>query len=358
MNMVKESSVSRRNSNIELLRVIAMFLVLVVHADFFSLGAPNAEDLNSNAADSVLRVFFEALSIACVDIFIAISGYFGIHAKFKGLTKFLFQCAFFLIGIYAVTLLLGVSTVSFAGFRGCILATKLNWFVKAYLLLYILSPVLNAFVERADRKLFRNVLIGFYSFQFLYGWIFSSAVTYINGGYSIISFIGLYLLMRYVAVYRPKVFRMSAKKDFVLIACSVIFITLVYITPPVCFKSDSLVLGNMLINYISPVTIAIAVFSVVAFSKLNISSRFINWCAAGSFAVFLLHTNPNTVEYYRMMFRILHGHVQGFLFWGYTLIILVVIFFVALLLDQIRNLAWNKSYPLIENICIKLKSVI
>ena len=203
MNMVKESSVSRRNSNIELLRVIAMFLVLVVHADFFSLGAPNAEDLNSNAADSVLRVFFEALSIACVDIFVAISGYFGIHAKFKGLTKFLFQCAFFLIGIYAVTLLLGISTVSFAGFKGCILATKLNWFVKAYLLLFILSPVLNAFVERAERRLFRNVLIGFYTFQLLYGWIFSSAVTYINDGYSVTSFIGLYLLMRYVATYPP-----------------------------------------------------------------------------------------------------------------------------------------------------------
>lgn len=35
---------TKRQSNIELLRIIAMFLVLVVHADFWSLGGPNAEE--------------------------------------------------------------------------------------------------------------------------------------------------------------------------------------------------------------------------------------------------------------------------------------------------------------------------
>ena len=33
-----------RQSNFELLRIIAMFLVLVVHADYFSLGAPSYQD--------------------------------------------------------------------------------------------------------------------------------------------------------------------------------------------------------------------------------------------------------------------------------------------------------------------------
>lgn len=30
----------KRSSNIELLRILAMFLVLLVHSNFFSLGAP------------------------------------------------------------------------------------------------------------------------------------------------------------------------------------------------------------------------------------------------------------------------------------------------------------------------------
>ena len=37
------SSTKNRDSNIELLRIIAMFLVLVVHANFFTLGFPTSE---------------------------------------------------------------------------------------------------------------------------------------------------------------------------------------------------------------------------------------------------------------------------------------------------------------------------
>ena len=37
-----------RQSNIEILRIIAMFLVLVVHSDFVSLGYPTLEQLFAN----------------------------------------------------------------------------------------------------------------------------------------------------------------------------------------------------------------------------------------------------------------------------------------------------------------------
>lgn len=34
-----------RQSNMELLRIIAMFLILIVHSDYYSLGAPNKVDI-------------------------------------------------------------------------------------------------------------------------------------------------------------------------------------------------------------------------------------------------------------------------------------------------------------------------
>lgn len=57
----------------ELLRIVAMFLVHLVHADFFSIGAPSASDCVNSPVDSSLSVFFEAISIACVDIFVCLS---------------------------------------------------------------------------------------------------------------------------------------------------------------------------------------------------------------------------------------------------------------------------------------------
>ena len=72
-----------RQSNIELLRAIAMFLVLWVHANFYSIGEPSYSDVLSKPLDSSLKIIFEAICISAVNIFVMISGWFGIHAKVK-----------------------------------------------------------------------------------------------------------------------------------------------------------------------------------------------------------------------------------------------------------------------------------
>lgn len=221
-----------RQSNMELLRIIAMFLVLLVHADFFSLGAPSASDCVNASVDSSLKVFFEAISIACVDIFVCLSGWFGIRPSVRGFSNFVFQCLFWLVGLYIITLLIGTSTFSIQGIKGCFALTKLNWFIKAYILLYIIAPVLNAFVENASQKEFRNVLIAFFAFEFVYGWIFSGSTQHIVGGYSTISFIGLYLLARYVRLYQPRI-SFKSKSFYIASLCiAPICVTAAYITPP------------------------------------------------------------------------------------------------------------------------------
>lgn len=91
MNQNKEIIKKERDSNMELLRMVAMFMVLLVHADYFALGAPSVEYIQTNQADSFLRIFFEAVSIVCVNVFVLISGYYGIRPTFKGGGKFRFS---------------------------------------------------------------------------------------------------------------------------------------------------------------------------------------------------------------------------------------------------------------------------
>lgn len=192
-----------RDSNIELLRLIAMFLVLVVHADFWSLGCPTQEETLATPMNAFCRFFFESLSVICVDVFVLISGWFGIRANAKSFCNFVFQCLFFTVGIYAVALSVGLTSLSLKGLLGCFAMINNYWFIKAYVGLYILSPVLNAFVEYAEEKTFRQVLLGFFLFQTLYAWI-SDGAEFFEHGYSTMSFIGLYLLARYVKVYLMK----------------------------------------------------------------------------------------------------------------------------------------------------------
>ena len=275
-----------RQSNIELLRMLAMFFVLLVHADYYSLGMPSVEATQTNLIDSILRFFFVALSIICVNVFVLISGWFGIRPSLRGISNFIFQCLFFLIGTYVVTLLIGTSSLSLEGIAGCFAATKLDWFIKAYLLLYILSPVLNAFVESADRKVFRNVLIAYFAFVCTYGWI--GAAKFMMGGYTTLFLLGLYLLARYMRIYQPRFTKFKPSTDLTIYIVVSSFVTVACITPPLLFGKNI----QPWWQYIAPTAIVGAIYLLLTFSKIKIQSKFVNWCGASCFAVFLLHTSP------------------------------------------------------------------
>ena len=80
-----------RQSNVELLRIITMILVMIVHANFRALPSPTIEEVANVPTSSFLRFFTESVSIICVNVFVLISGWFGIKFNWKKLTEFLFR---------------------------------------------------------------------------------------------------------------------------------------------------------------------------------------------------------------------------------------------------------------------------
>ena len=77
-------------------------MVLVLHADFFSLEGPSAADIRSDLFGSSMRILIQGLTIPAVDIFVMISGYYGIRHSKRGIFNLLFQTFFYLIMVYAV----------------------------------------------------------------------------------------------------------------------------------------------------------------------------------------------------------------------------------------------------------------
>lgn len=323
----------KRLSNIELLRVIAMLFVLTVHADFWAIGAPTAEEMASAPVASGTRILFQSLAIGCVDIFILISGWFGIKVSKKGFLKFIYLCLFFLVGIYAFCVTVGHSRISVEGIRGCLLLLPINWFIKSYLLLYILSPVLNSFCESATKKTFSLVLLGFYTFQTIYG--VTNSVNFFEEGYSTISFIGLYLLARYIRLHTPS--WSQYKRPVYLFAYLLVSFSMVFVG----MKLSSI--AGLFFTYISPTTIIASVCLLLYFSKLHINyNKAINFLGASSFAVFLLHSNPNVNEsVFKCNIQQLYASYDSicsiFAIGAY----LIGVYLLAVLIDQFRILSWN-----------------
>lgn len=328
-----------RDSNMELLRIIAMLLVLIVHADFMALKFPSLNDLDTAPITTFSRIYIGALSDVCVNVFVLISGWYGIKLRIRSLLKIIFQTSFFCVLMF---LCFGQpSDISYV-LRECanILLLRHFWFVRAYILLCLMAPILNAFVEKASKEEFKWILIAYFTVQTLFSYIGNDIWYY--DGYSPLTFIGLYLLARYMRVYSPRFASLPRKWDLSI-----------YLFTSLVITSISIVLllldwgGGRMYNYTSPLMIISSVYLLLYFSKLDINSAFINWVAISSFAAYLLHMNPYFID--KWFVDVIHNwwltEPIG-VFTLYTSAYIVALFTIAIIIDKLRILLFD-----ILNIC-------
>ena len=155
-----------RNSNIELLRIIAMVMILGLHVNYLAIGEPSSQDIATSPLQSFVRMFAEYVCIVGVNVFVLISGWFGINYKLKGLCNFLFQSLFFSLIIFTLFVIAGNIGMNRLNIMSSFLLYKnAYWFVWAYLVLYIMAPILNAFIEKSNKQTLKRVLVLFFVIQ-------------------------------------------------------------------------------------------------------------------------------------------------------------------------------------------------
>ena len=94
---------SPRCSNMELLRILAMLMVMVLHANFETLGYPRPSVVCAEPFGWLGIIFTEEACICCVDVFVLITGWFGVHFKWRNFLRLCFL-AFFTAGLMSALL--------------------------------------------------------------------------------------------------------------------------------------------------------------------------------------------------------------------------------------------------------------
>lgn len=328
----------------ELLRIVSMLFVMVSHANFLGIYAPSQNDLAVDPSSTIIRCLIEALAIVAVDVFVLISGWFGINFRIRKLTGLLFQVIFFSLGFFIV-FAIASPTMAFTvdKIKGIFLMNGDYWFVKAYIVLFILSPVLNMFVEHATKKQFQIVLISYYVFHTLYGWLMDASVAFTMNGTTALSFIGLYLLGRYLRLYPFKLIKSKKIVDFLIYVGCAFFLAMINVW--FLSKGHLITLEGRLYSYASPVVIFASVFLLLFFSKLSFSSKYVNWIASSCFAVYLFHCNGFFFgKYYRDIIRNLYDDISFSVVW--IVLYILAIYILAILLDKVRMFLWKHFFCL------------
>ena len=81
----------------ELLRLVAMMMILVMHMDYGAFGLPTAESVENAPMTTFGRIFVEHLCLVAVNVYVLISGWFGIRPKMKSFVRLMLQVAMYSI---------------------------------------------------------------------------------------------------------------------------------------------------------------------------------------------------------------------------------------------------------------------
>ena len=202
-----------RSSNIELLRIVAMLFIMFGHLSREGgAGLPSADFLHSEPVLGGLGVWFRMMNLTGVDIFVLISGYFAIRPRVNSVVSLFYQGIFYSVGMYAFWMLTKQADFSLGELSMHLKPMKVYWFFGSYVWLVLLAPVLNRYVESATKREFGVFLAVYYFFVCGMEW-WMSASSELQRGYSVLAFIGLYLLARYVRLHGGRWCELAPRYD-------------------------------------------------------------------------------------------------------------------------------------------------
>lgn len=279
-----------RLSNIELLRIICMFFVVLLH--FNNHGAN--KDLIFFTGDLTLQNtlghLIESFAIIAVNCFVLISGYFGISFKIRNILKLYLQCFFIGVIGYLLYVIFTDNLFDIAKLCTRVFAFTRNkyWFLYAYLFLIFISPLLNFAIDKMTKMQYRRVVLLLSIFMLYFSYMRNVGDNTI--GMSYVQFIYLYLIARYLGLYVSletiKRNRYKYLIGYIIMSLCTFLLALVeqsfhlqlLFLRPYPYNSFFIVLG--------------AIFFLLFMLSIDIQSNVINWFSSSIFAVYLLQENP------------------------------------------------------------------
>ena len=268
-----------RNSSIELYRIIATFAVLIVHFNGWFVGDwPLPEyDINNPTLFRTGQMTISALSIICVNMFVIISGYFGIRLKLSSILRFCIYLVLIYVPLYIVKCISDHEFCMTAFLERFFVISYAGYFIQCYFMLMILSPVLNSFIEKYGKKSLGWVIV-FWMLEFWFACIMDVEELGYNHGYSVIHFVLIYMIARCIRLYEE-----------IIIKIRPMFWVLGYLLLTFVLVVSHIVGIKWCWDYSNPVVVLSAVCSFLPFLYKTYYNKVINWIASGTLAVYVIH---------------------------------------------------------------------
>ena len=295
----------KRMVNIEILRLLAMAMVVSLH--YLAKGELLEKLTDPLSPQGHLAWILESFSIAAVDVYVLISGYFLVETGFRcrRVISLVLQVMFYtcLLPVFLViTGVLSPGEITFYNILQCIFPTNMlhYWFVSAYVLMFLFTPVLNAAVRGMGKRQLRGAIVLLLIMESLSKTVIPVRLELDNLGYDAYWFMVVYLIAAYIRLYGiPFLEKRGRAILCYTLSCFGMYLLTMLIRGAylVTGQFENFIESAYGYNHLLTIGAAVALFYVFKNMKTGGKSprtaKFICGIAPCSFGVYLLHEQVN-----------------------------------------------------------------
>ncbi|UKK67564.1 acyltransferase [Prevotella communis] len=335
-----------RQSSFELLRIIAQFMIVFYHILYFAVYPASGL--------SFYKAIWFPLHIG-VPIFVFISGYFGIRASVKGFVKLAGM-----VLILSIPYMVEQVINAFNGLGGAKSLVKLPfflsytpfWFIRTYIFLYLLSPVINKFLK--DITLVNRIfLLGALLYMSVYIGMLGSDES-LKDGKNVVTFMLFYTIGDTLRYYKTKWDGLNINKTLCAFLLFNALVVAVFSYMGFGRIADAIWL-RVFFAYCSPVLLINAIVFYIIIGKLNFHSRIINKIGKSSLAMYMVHgtflfslINPAVMYLYNLNDNIFFVLLNVFIITLITVIACAIIYWMLTPIWNIIAIIGEKTQNNIE----------
>ncbi len=290
---------SKRLNNFEALRILAMFMVIILHyLDKGRLLTSTAAEFTSVSYAAWLT---ESFAIVAVNVYVLITGYFMCESSMKvsRLLQIICQVLWYTLLIPVVLAVLGVVDPGSFHLYDLLrfvfpVHMKHYWFVTAYVVLMLFVPFLNIAIKYMSQKQLAIATMLMTMYQTLPKSVLPVKFTDDDAGNGVLWLICLYLIAAYIRKYGISFFSSLRKSLLCYVGSALCIFASLIVMRGVYFKLDAF--GESLnfayhYNHILCLVAAVSLFYVFKYWNFKDSgvSRLVGRVAPYTFGVYLIH---------------------------------------------------------------------
>lgn len=356
------NSSKERMANLELLRIVAMLLIVVLH--FLGKGGWLTELTEPSLPYTGYVAWgMEALAIGSLNVYMLLSGYFLIEGSFR--VKRLLQL-FLQVLFYSITIGLTAAAFGYLPEEGfsiyylatlCLpISTNHYWFMTAYFFMYLFMPLLAQGVKKLTKKQFQIVLSLLIFVVCIVKSVVPIPLSTDMQGYDCIWYMCVFLVAAYIRLYGVPFFQNVWRSLLVYLASAAGILALTLALRFLYLRTGKL--SNMLTvgynyNHILTLLASAAFFCLFCHIKIKdgVFSRFVCRIAPYTLGVYLWHEHiAIRYEWQEWLYAVLGKPNGSIMLVLYTMLAVWLVFVIGILLDVLRSLLFRGLHLLLSHI--------